>query len=144
MNKIIFFFIISFSFSSYAQTISCFESSIFNEEYETKICLNDLGKKQEIIASGFFSGFSDLPGFEDDNIQLKELQRGLTIKGDPQIIYAPAILNDGREIYISLICAEDYGIQFNAALKDGDSFAKNILIVGKNFRGCKDLWALFP
>lgn len=133
-----------FSLSSFAQDITCFESSVFNENYSTKICLTDFGKKQEVLASGFFSGFADIPGFEDSNIILKELKRGRTIKGDPQIIYAPSVLNDGREISISIICAGDYGLEFIADLQDGATSTKSILVVAQAFKGCEELWRTFP
>ena len=130
--------IISLLFISvaHAQTQTCFESSPEVNQEQARFCIKDFGTHQSTVASVQFSGVDEL-------VQISELHRGRTIDGDPQFIYSPTKLQDGRKIYLTIRCAYDYGIFFSADVQDGAS-RKNVFVMGRGFRNCQDLWALYP
>lgn len=122
---------------AHAQTQTCFRSSPdVGGQAQASFCIRDFGTHQSTVASVQFPGADEL-------VQISELHRGLTINGDPQIIYSPARLQDGRKLYLMIRCAYDYGIFFSADVQDGTS-RKNIFAMGRGFKNCQDLWALYP
>ena len=122
--------------TAHAQVSTCFKSSPELGEEPVKFCIHDFGTHQSTTASVQFQGV-------DEDVQINEFQRGRTIDGDPQFIFSPAKLQDGRKLYLTVRCAYDYGIYFSADVQDG-LLRKNVFVTARGFKNCEDLWAMYP
>lgn len=143
MKKLLAALVLIISFSGHAQTVTCFETNPEVDPAVSKFCLENFGSSQSIRVSAFYSGFQATAGFENQVLTIQESHRGYTAQEAPQIVYTPTRLLDGRYLTLSIVCVEEYGIQFIADIQD-ESINKNIFVTAKGFRGCNNLWGLFP